>query len=660
MKTIIPAALSMVVFVMGTSSADENSAAEWKYDPEMLRPLWTGDTVRGESLLFVKDPETGEAKASVLFPVTEVLGVCNSAGDTCYEEGRDFVWQPESREIRLPKNSRIASFAPEDLRRPAGTQKYRLTHRDGGGEILFGALLEYHQMQTSISYRHKPEPWPSAVPAFDANALPRTIQKLQHAQPVSVVLIGDSISTGCNASGWASGAPFQPAYPELLQRHLEASYGASVQLTNLSVGGMATPWMLTMIEKVVEPKPDLVIIAFGMNDSAGRSAEEYQANTKAAIAKIRESLPDCEFVLVATMLGNPDWTLLKQELFPQYRDALAELCEPGIVLADVTSVWTEFLKRKQDRDLTGNGVNHPNDFGHRVYAQVLSTLLVSPAAFAAAQQASPKAAPEPIEVSLWNGKAPNGDGTFDDADPKITVHRPSSGNGTVVVICPGGGYGGLVTDAEGHGIAEWLNGHEITGVVLEYRLPAGRPYVPLLDAQQAIRTVRANAKAWNIDPSRVGIIGFSAGGHLASTAATHFDSGDSSATDPVARQSSRPDFAILVYPVVTMDETTHAGCRKNLLGPNPAPEMIELFSNEKQVTKKSSPTFLTHAVDDKAVSADNSRLFFEALKGNGVPTEYLELPSGGHGLNGYQGPMWDAWQKQSLEWLVRITSEGGR
>ncbi len=130
-----------------------------------------------------------------------------------------------------------------------------------------------------------------------------------------------------------------------------------------------------MIDKVVEPKPDLVIVAFGMNDAAARSAKEYQANIEAVLGKIRERLPDVEFILVASMLGNRDWTRLKQELFPQYRDALASLSRPGVALADLTSIWAGFLELKQDWDQTGNGVNHPNDFGHRVYAQVLSTLL---------------------------------------------------------------------------------------------------------------------------------------------------------------------------------------------------------------------------------------------------------------------------------------------
>jgi acetyl esterase/lipase len=252
---------------------------------------------------------------------------------------------------------------------------------------------------------------------------------------------------------------------------------------------------------------------------------------------------------------------------------------------------------------------------------------------------------------LWEGRAPNGDGQLDKADAFITVHRAEKPNGAAMVICPGGGYGGLVTGAEGHGIADWLNRHGVTGVVLEYRLPAGRSSVPLLDAQRAIRTVRSRAGEWGINPSHIGIIGFSAGGHLASTAVTHFDDGNAKAEDPIERVSSRPDFAILVYPVITMGEKTHGGSRSNLLGKDPTPQLIELYSNEKQVTEKSSPTFLAHARDDGPVPPDHSRMFYEAMQKHHVPSKYLELPSGGHGLNGYKGPMWDAWQEQSLAWL---------
>ena len=285
----------------------------------------------------------------------------------------------------------------------------------------------------------------------------------------------------------------------------------------------------------------------------------------------------------------------------------------------------------------------------------LAVGLLSLAATCSAADVKPEARPaEPGRVPLWNGAAPVGDGRSRDAKAWITVHRPVRPNGAAIVICPGGGYGGLVTGPEGHGIATWLNASGITGVVLEYELPAGRPMVPLLDAQRAIRTVRANAEAWGIDSSRIGIMGFSAGGHLASTAGTHFDDGRPAAADSIDRQSCRPDFLILVYPVITMGEKTHQGSRNNLLGKDPPAKLVDLFSNEKQVTGRTPPTFLAHAVDDKPVPPENSRTFYQALQLHKVPSEYLELPSGGHGLNGYKGPMWAAWQEKSLAWLSKL------
>jgi acetyl esterase/lipase len=201
-------------------------------------------------------------------------------------------------------------------------------------------------------------------------------------------------------------------------------------------------------------------------------------------------------------------------------------------------------------------------------------------------------------------------------------------------------------------MARWLAENGIAGIVLEYRLPEGRPYVPLLDAQRAIRTVRSKAKQWGVDAQRVGIMGFSAGGHVASTAGTHFDAGSARAADPIERLSCRPDFIVLVYPVVTMKAKTHGLSKSKLLGEAPKPELVELFSNETQVTEHTPPAFLTHATDDKGVPPENSRQFVAAMRAHHVPVEYLELPSGGHGFNGCQGPMWEAWKTKSLEWLA--------
>jgi lysophospholipase L1-like esterase len=354
----------------------EDAAPEWKYDPVLLAPFWTGDTTHGESILFIHEAGAETARGDLLFPPLKILAVRNSNGDVTYEEQRDYTWNAGSRTITIPAGSRIITKTPQDLRRPAKSQKYELTHRDGNGEILFGSRLEYHDMQTCITYTHEPGLWKVPPPKFAETQLPRTISKLRNKQPVSLLVLGDSISAGCNASGWAGGVPYQPPFTGLIEKHLAAVYDTEVSVRNLSVGGKETSWAVTVADDIIAAMPDIVILAFGMNDSAGRPAKEYQGYIESTIKKVQEQRPETEFILVASMLGNRDWIRLKQELFPQYRDALAELCRPGVALADLTSQWTAFLERKKDWDLTGNGVNHPNDFGHRVYAQVIMTLLI--------------------------------------------------------------------------------------------------------------------------------------------------------------------------------------------------------------------------------------------------------------------------------------------
>lgn len=371
----IPAAVFLTAGLLTPIVAQDPSSEKWNYSAELLRPFWEGDTIHGESVLFIRDDASGEARADVLFPIVDVLAIQDSTGAVSYESGRDFEWQPDSREITLPAGSRIPSSTPQQLRRPARSQKYELTHRDGNGEIYFGGRLEYAEMQTCITYRHAPEVWKSLKPAFDPRQLPRSVSRLVNKQPLSIVTLGDSISAGANASSLFNAAPFQPAWPELTRRHLAERFRGQVEMKNLAVGGTDTGWGLTQIDKVLEAEPNLVILAFGMNDSAGRPPKSCHENTGNMIAGIREQRPECEFILVASMLGNRDWVRLKHESFPQYRDALNELVEPGVAVADLTSIWTGFLDLKHDWDQTGNGVNHPNDFGHRVYAQVITTLL---------------------------------------------------------------------------------------------------------------------------------------------------------------------------------------------------------------------------------------------------------------------------------------------
>lgn len=234
---------------------------------------------------------------------------------------------------------------------------------------------------------------------------------------------------------------------------------------------------------------------------------------------------------------------------------------------------------------------------------------------------------DPSDLPLWGDKIPGPTSKDEKNIPTLTFHPASAdkATGTAVVVCPGGGYSGRATDHEGKQIVEWLNARGVHAAVLKYRTaneskitPPLEPG-PMLDVQRAIRTVRAKAKDWGVDPGRVGVWGFSAGGHLASTAATHFDKGDEGAKDPIDRQSCRPDFAILAYPVVSMEDgVTHGGSRDNLLGKSPDKKLVEFYSNDRQVTKETPPTFLFHTAEDKAVLIKNSELFYAALTKAGV------------------------------------------
>ncbi|HEY4786004.1 MAG TPA: alpha/beta hydrolase [Bacteroidales bacterium] len=242
-------------------------------------------------------------------------------------------------------------------------------------------------------------------------------------------------------------------------------------------------------------------------------------------------------------------------------------------------------------------------------------------------------------------------------DPTLTCYfaPKDKANGAAVIICPGGGYTRLAIDHEGYQVAAWFNELGVTAFVLKYRLPSDaimqdKSIGPLQDAQEAIRILRRNAKEWGINPEKVGIIGFSAGGHVASTASTHFDDKVYDVTD---NTSARPDFSILVYPVISMDSViTHRGSRDNLLGKKPSEELVKRFSNELQVTKNTPPTFLVHATDDHTVPVLNSINYLLALRKNGVPGELHIYEKGGHGFGlGRSKGTESTWPEACKNWL---------
>jgi acetyl esterase/lipase len=237
---------------------------------------------------------------------------------------------------------------------------------------------------------------------------------------------------------------------------------------------------------------------------------------------------------------------------------------------------------------------------------------------------------------LWPDGAPGALGAADDDKPSLTPHivAPGRGTGTAVIVCPGGSYTHLSMDKEGEQVAIWLNSIGVTSFVLKYRLgPRYHHPIELGDAQRAIRTVRSKAAEYRIDPSRIGIMGFSAGGHLASTAGTHYDAGKADAPDPIDRLGSRPDFLVLCYAVITFhDPYAHTGSRTMLLG-NPAdPALVDNLSNESQVNAQTPPTFLFHTANDRTVPVENSVHFFLALRNAGVPAELHIYENGPHGV----------------------------
>ena len=277
------------------------------------------------------------------------------------------------------------------------------------------------------------------------------------------------------------------------------------------------------------------------------------------------------------------------------------------------------------------------------------------------------------QVKLYPAEPP-GEATYEGELPEMQitnrgsyrfVHEPvldvyhaadEDNTGAAVVICPGGGYSALAYQHEGIQVAKWLNDNGITGIILRYRMHPYRHPVPMMDVQRALRTVRANAKEWKINPQRIGVLGFSAGGHLASTATVHHANADPASEDPIERVSSRPNFSVLVYPVITLRPPhAHMGSRKNLLGPEPTEELLDLMSTEKQVNKQTPPTILIHSKDDKGVPIGNSELFLAALKKNGIESKLLVYEKGGHGYGlGRKDTDSMAWPDECIKWFKQI------
>jgi lysophospholipase L1-like esterase len=240
---------------------------------------------------------------------------------------------------------------------------------------LYGEGHFFHDQQVHAAYEPA-EAWNGPVPEADADGLELTLERLKAKESIKVLMLGDSISTGANASGTVGAPPGLMGYPDLVADGLRQRFGVTVELKNLSVGGMNAPWGVEQMAIATGEKPDLFLIAFGMNDASGRyPPSKYRKDVARMAAVMRAACPDCDVICVATMTANATWQYAAPELYPAYLEQLLTLREPGVAVADVTSVWSWIVERKKFLDLAGNGVNHPNDFGHRLYADVILALL---------------------------------------------------------------------------------------------------------------------------------------------------------------------------------------------------------------------------------------------------------------------------------------------
>ena len=334
--------------------------------------------MHGESLLFI-EPAPGEpAIGWLLLPPRGEVVLESATHEIAYIETVDFIVDAAQGSLTRTPASRIPVATVAELRPaidPFGAGFFHV-RGDTSAFLLIDDAGFFHERQVLASYAFDRTHWTGSTPTFAGARLPRTIARLRQREPLILCIVGDSISEGYTASSFIGVPPHQPPYGPLVAAGLEQAYRSKVTLHNLATAGWTSDDGLYAVDAAAAEQPDLVIVAFGMNDAGYNDPRSYAANIQAIVESIHHAAPGAEFVLVSSMLPNPEWHYPLIERFAGYRDALASLCGPGIVLADLTTLWADLMTRKSPYDLTGNGINHPNDFGHRLYAGAILSLLV--------------------------------------------------------------------------------------------------------------------------------------------------------------------------------------------------------------------------------------------------------------------------------------------
>lgn len=363
-------------------AARNGKQAALKMLPELhlLKPIWQSPIVYRESTLFVQDATDQPATAKLLFTPDEILEVRLANGSQTLEPNRDFSVDGEKRWLIATAETRAPSLKAAELFPAKGASPLSIAHKTGDPNtyVLFENGHWFHDRQVEVTYLHRRGVWQAASKLAEKQ-LPKTLARLRARQPLTIAISGDSISQGYNASGFSGAPPGMPPYPDLVAAQLEQTFGSPVTLRNRAVGGWSVDQGAADLDKLLAENPDLIIIAYGMNDVSRRDPERFKTQIAGILRRIEAVGSNVEVIMVAPMIGNTQWHHTPPEMFPQYRDALASFVKPGVALADLTSIWSELLKHKREVDLTGNGVNHPSDFGHRVYAQAILALFVAPA-----------------------------------------------------------------------------------------------------------------------------------------------------------------------------------------------------------------------------------------------------------------------------------------
>ncbi len=345
------------------------------------KPPWHQDgntrIVFRESSILLQMNDEAPVEARLGFQATRILEVVAANGSHVFGPN-EYQISKDQRRLIFAKSGGVPVIKGKDLFPAPGSPnsyKHRVGHPDQN--MLYGPGRWFHDRQVEVTYETE-EPWVETKPGAKKDLLPKTIKKLLTKKDIRIALSGDSISTGLDASFLVKAPPLQKGYPDLLIGGLEKAFGARIVLTNRAVSGTSISFGLSDWPKLVESKPDLVIVAYGMNDVGRRDPSWFGIRVKEFVTRINQDLPEAEIILVSPMLGNKEWIHTPAEMFGAYRDQLAALEKPGVALADVTSVWQTLLTHKHSHDLTGNGLNHPNDFGHRLYAWTLLALLEKP------------------------------------------------------------------------------------------------------------------------------------------------------------------------------------------------------------------------------------------------------------------------------------------